>query len=80
MEGLITSLTVIGLYALAIAFFVFILTAISRDACRRGKSPLLVFIACVLFFPWGLVAWLVFPPDPFDPPGGQFDLRDYRSQ
>ncbi len=35
-----------------------------RDARRRGKSPLLVCIAVLLFFPWGLFAWLLFRPAP----------------
>ena len=39
------------------------------DAKLRGKSPLLVSLAVVLLFPWGLLAWLVFRPDPIDPPG-----------
>ncbi len=26
------------------------------DARRRGKSPLLVTVAVILFFPWGLIA------------------------
>lgn len=38
------------------------------DAKLRGKSPLLVSLAVVLFFPWGLLAWLVFRPDPSTPP------------
>jgi hypothetical protein len=31
-----------------------------KDAIRRGKSPLLVFIAVIFFFPWGWIAWLIF--------------------
>jgi len=57
-----------------------IATWATRDATRRGKSPILVFIAIVFFFPWGLIAWLVFRPDPIDPPDGKFDLTDHRTQ
>jgi hypothetical protein len=32
------------------------------DARRRGKSALLVLIAVVLFFPLGLVVWLLVRP------------------
>jgi predicted PurR-regulated permease PerM len=32
------------------------------DAMNRRKSPLLVLIAVVLFFPFGLMAWLLFRP------------------
>jgi hypothetical protein len=52
------------------------------DAKLRGKSPLLVSLAVVLFFPWGLLAWLVFRPDPIDPTNTKrpFRLDDYRVQ
>lgn len=52
------------------------------DAKLRGKSPLLVSLAVVLFFPWGLVAWLVFRPDPVDltNPKRPFRIDDYRVQ
>ena len=33
-----------------------------KDASRRNKSPLLVLIAVVVFFPFGLLAWLLFRP------------------
>lgn len=52
------------------------------DAKLRGKSPLLVSLAVVLFFPWGLLAWLVFRPDPVDPTNLKrpFRIDDYRVQ
>jgi hypothetical protein len=54
----------------------------SSDARRRGKSPTLVCIACILFFPWGTLAWLAFRPDPTDGPGAhsRFRLDDHRLQ
>ena len=52
----------------------------AQDAIRRGKSPWLVSIACVLFFPWGLVAWLIFRPDPVDSGKDQFELENFRLQ
>jgi hypothetical protein len=33
-----------------------------RDARRRGKSPILVLNAVLFFFPFGLIAWLLFRP------------------
>jgi hypothetical protein len=51
-----------------------------RDALLRGKSPWLVLIAVVLFFPWGLVAWLAFRPDPVDSYRQDFNLSDYHTQ
>ena len=50
------------------------------DAKLRGKSPLLVSLAVVLFFPWGLLAWLVFRPEPLSRPNRSFRLEDYRVQ
>jgi hypothetical protein len=47
------------------------------DAQLRGKSPFLVFLAVIFFFPWGLIAWLIFRPEPPQPP---FDLRRFRQQ
>ena len=38
-----------------------------KDAMSRGKSPLLVTIAVVFFFPFGLIAWLVFRPAAYRP-------------
>jgi hypothetical protein len=45
---------------------VLILWAI-KDAMSRRKSPLLVVIAVVFFFPVGLIAWLLFRPAVSDP-------------
>jgi len=33
-----------------------------NDGRRRGKSPLLVWLAVFLCFPFGLLAWLLFRP------------------
>jgi hypothetical protein len=63
-----------------LVFVIVVARWIINDASKRGKSPFLVFIACVFFFPWGLIAWLVFRPDPIKPPGDGFNLTDYRSQ
>ena len=35
-----------------------------HDAARRGKPPVLVLAAVLLFFPFGLIAWLLFRPPP----------------
>ena len=49
------------LVALLLIFGAYIVWAV-RDATRRHKSRLLVLIAVVLFFPFGLIAWLLFRP------------------
>ena len=53
-----------------------------HDARLRGKSPLLLSLAVVFFFPWGLLAWLLFRPELIDPPNRNrpFRLEDYRVQ
>jgi hypothetical protein len=64
-----------------LCLLVWTIKACITDARRRGKSPLLVTIAVVLFFPWGLVAWLIFRPAPIDGDGNQtFRLEDHRAQ
>ena len=52
------------------------------DAKMRGKSPILVCLAVVFFFPWGLVAWLLFRPEPVHSANSRrpFRLEDYRVQ
>ncbi len=80
--------TLFGILAIVIGWAVFfaLLTMTLRvcinDARRRGKSPVLVCIACILFFPWGTLAWLVFRPDPMDGPGShsRFRLENHRLQ
>ncbi len=68
------------LVAAVVAIFVLGIRIAVRDAKRRGKSPLLVCIACVLFFPWGLVAWVLFRPDPIDKGKDGFRLKNFRVQ
>lgn len=76
-----SAIAVITLAGLA-ALLVLSMRVCIRDAQLRGKSPALVCIACILFFPWGTVAWLVFRPDPRDGPGSgtPFRLKDHRIQ
>jgi hypothetical protein len=52
------------------------------DAKRRNKSPLLVALAVVFFFPIGLIGWLLFRPEPVEPGSGKrpFNLQDFRVQ
>lgn len=51
---------------LTLAFLALVLFALAlwavRDAQRRRKSALFVVIAVVCFFPFGLIAWLLFRP------------------
>jgi hypothetical protein len=55
--------------------------ACAIDAKRRGKSPVLVTLLVILLFPFGLVAWILFRPEPPDGGGGRrFRLTDHRLQ
>ena len=53
------------------------------DAVLRGRSPTLVKCAVILFFPWGLIAWLLFRPNPIVQDKQHprpFDLNNFREQ
>jgi hypothetical protein len=70
-----------------VVFLVIVVLGVTVSACvadarRRGKSPLMVTVAVILFFPWGLVAWLLFRPQPLEEIGArpQFTLEDHRVQ
>jgi hypothetical protein len=54
----------------------------AKDAIRRGKSPWLVTLMVIGFFPFGLLVWLVFRPKIVEPDGSQrkFKLDDFRAQ
>lgn len=76
--------TVLGaiVFVLLIVALAVTIRACVADARRRGKSPLLVTVAVIVFFPWGLIAWLLFRPRPLDDAGARrpFRLDDYREQ
>jgi hypothetical protein len=54
----------------------------AKDAIRRGKSPWLVTLLVIVFFPVGLLVWLVFRPKIVKPAGSQvkFKLDNSRVQ
>ena len=56
------------------------LSVCARDARRRGKSPLLVTLLIFLSFPLGLIVWLLFRPEPLNPPDRSFHLKDHQVQ
>jgi uncharacterized membrane protein YwaF len=67
----------IGTLLLAFALVVRITV---KDARRRGKSPVLVTLLVLISFPLGLIVWRLFRPEPIDPQGPPFRLKDYRIQ
>jgi hypothetical protein len=77
LDGIVWALL---LFPLVLA--VFLVPWSIQDAKLRGKSPLLISLAVVLFFPLGLLAWLIFRPQPMDPTerNRRFHLEDYRVQ
>ncbi len=60
MDSLIPLLFIVFLIAVIWCIFSWCIS----DARLRGKSPLLVLIAVIFFFPWGWIAWLIFRPPP----------------
>jgi hypothetical protein len=70
------------LTSVCFALIALTIQACVTDARRRGKSPLLVTLAVLFFFPLGLIAWLLFRPEPLDGAGSgrSFRLEDHRVQ
>jgi hypothetical protein len=50
------------LFVICLSVFVLYVNWAIQDAWRRGKSSIPVLVAVVLFFPFGLIAWLIFRP------------------
>jgi hypothetical protein len=55
---------VIMILAFVLVMISMMIRVIARDARRRGKSPLLVVLLCLLSFPLGVIVWLIFRPQP----------------
>jgi Flp pilus assembly protein protease CpaA len=53
--------------ALLLFFAVILILWAIKDAMSRRKSPFLVVVAVVFFFPFGLIAWLLFRPAVSEP-------------
>lgn len=72
------------IFVLLVVLFVFVslVSFAASDARLRGKSPWLVSLIVILFFPLGLIAWLLFRPVPADGTGdpGKLKLDDRRIQ
>lgn len=43
----------------------------AKDAIRRGKSPWLISLMVIMFFPFGLLVWLVLRPKIIKPAASQ---------
>ncbi len=61
-----------------LAIFTLFVRWTAADAIKRGKSPWLIALIVVLFFPWGLLAWLIFRPEIETPYSRRFSLDNYR--
>jgi hypothetical protein len=71
-------------YALALCILAALIVTIrmcAKDAMRRGKSPWLVTLLVIVFFPVGLLVWLVFRPKIVKParPREKFKLDSFRA-
>jgi hypothetical protein len=80
----ISSLLAKSLAILLLAFVLVVIAmtigAIADDARRRGKSPVLVVLLCLLLFPLGIILWLIFRPAPLPPNQQRFRLEDRQVQ
>jgi hypothetical protein len=65
--------------ALLLATLIYSIWACALDARRRGKSPFLVAALIILFFPVGLIVWLLVRP-PISEKQKPFRLDDHRLQ
>jgi len=65
-----------------LAAFIATVRLCAKDAIRRGKSPWLVSLMVIMFFPLGLLVWLVLRPKVIKPAASQekFNLDDFRAQ
>jgi len=81
-DTLITIVEPIVIVALCLITLIYSIRACATDARRRGKSPLLVAMLVILFFPLGLIIWLLVRPDVVDGSNGPkpFHLDDHRLQ
>jgi hypothetical protein len=64
---------------LLLATLFYSIWACARDARRRGKSALLVAALIILFFPIGLIIWLLVRP-PIKESPDSFKVDGHRSQ
>jgi hypothetical protein len=70
---------IVGIFVLVL--FGWALRSCAVDARRRGKSPLLVVLLVLLFFPMGLIIWILFRPEPtVGSSGRRFRLNEHRVQ
>jgi hypothetical protein len=80
----IANLLAKSLAILILAFVLVVLAmtirVIADDARKRGKSPVLVVLLCLLSFPLGIIIWLIFRPAPLPPDKQPFRLEDRRVQ
>jgi hypothetical protein len=58
----VSSILDVVLIVCIIAAFIATVRMCAKDAIRRGKSPWLVSLMVIGFFPFGLLVWLVFRP------------------
>lgn len=66
---------VIFLLTLVLVLIAMTIRVVAHDARRRGKSPVLVVLLCLLSFPLGLIVWLIFRPDPLPSQSRRFQLE-----
>ena len=81
MHDILYTLAYFSIVCAILWILAFFIALCANDARRRGASPVLVVLACILFFPVGVILWLLLRPDPLDKSGPRrFRLEDHRLQ
>ncbi len=80
LEVILSALPLLFIFIVIMSILYWVIGWCIQDAKNRGKSPGFVTIAVIVFFPWGLIAWLLFRPDLIELQKEKFKLEDYREQ
>jgi hypothetical protein len=78
-DSLVSVAEILVICGSLLATLIYSIWACASDARRRGKSPLLVAVLVIVFFPIGLIIWLLVRP-PLSEIPKPFKLGDHRSQ
>ena len=75
-------LSALGVLIVCFALFLLFVGVIwiAADARMRGKPAVPVVLLSFVFFPLGLLIWIIFRPEPLHPAKPPFRLEDRRVQ
>jgi hypothetical protein len=78
ISNLLAKSLVIMFLAFVLVLVAMTIRVIANDARRRGKSPALVVLLCLLSFPLGVIVWLIFRPAPLPRNRQRLGVQDQR--